>query len=369
MLFRSSGAIDGGNAGTSMRLLAGILAAQPFRSVLVGDASLMSRPMARIVNPLRERGARIEGKPGGKPGMVTAPLEIGPLPKPNVLSELHFASPIASAQVKSALLLSGLFSDGKTTFQEPTISRDHTERMLDALGVPILRSGSVVTLDGPAFSGSLVPFEVDVAGDLSAAAFLLAAGTLVSSSDVGVRGVGLNPTRTGFLDMAKLFQARVSTAAESLVLGETIGQARATHTRLVGTTIAGEVVTRGIDEIPIAMAMAARASGTTHVCDAAELRVKESDRLLAMVTVLRAFGIACEETPDGCVIDGRPEGALRAADVDSFGDHRIAMSAAVLALLADGPSIVRNVDNIATSFPRFVGTLNALGATIKVGSP
>lgn len=358
--------IDCGNAGTSMRLLAGILAAQPFRSVLVGDASLMSRPMARIVNPLRERGARIEGKQGPRPGMVTAPLEIGPLPKPNVLSEIHYASPIASAQVKSALLLSGLYSEGRTTFQEPTISRDHSERMLDALGVPILRSGSVVTLDGPSFSGVLTPFDIDVAGDLSAAAFLLAAGTLVPSSDVGVRGVGLNPTRTGFLDMAKLLQARISTSAESLVLGESIGQARATHASLSKATIAGEVVARGIDEIPIAMAMAARASGITHICDAAELRVKESDRLLAMTTVLRAFGIECEETADGCTIEGRPDGALRAAEVDSFGDHRIAMSATVLALLADGPSIIRNVDNIATSFPRFVGTMNALGASIKV---
>lgn len=360
--------LDCGNAGTSMRLLAGLLAAQPFRSVLVGDESLMTRPMARIVDPLRARGARIEGRLGKKPGTVTAPLEIGPLEPPRVLSELHHVSPIPSAQVKSALLLSGLFSDGKTTFQEPVVSRDHTERMLDALGVPLARSGSVVTLDGPAFSGALPAFEVEVPGDLSAAAFLLAAGTLVPDSDVGVRGVGLNATRTGILDMLRLLQAQVSVATEALALGEPVGQARATFAPLVGTTIAGEVVARGIDEVPIAMAMAARARGTTTVCDAAELRVKESDRLLAMSTALRAFGVRCEETADGCVIEGRPDGPLTAADVDSFGDHRIAMSAVVLALLADGPSIIRNVDNIATSFPRFVGTMNALGASIKVAA-
>jgi 3-phosphoshikimate 1-carboxyvinyltransferase len=357
--------LDCGNSGTTMRLLAGILAAQPFRSVLTGDASLRGRPMARIATPLRARGARIEGAMGKRPGEITAPLEIGPLPPPNVLSETTFLSPIASAQVKSALLLSGLFSEGKTTFQEPTVSRDHTERMLDALGAPILRSGSVVMLEGGAFSGHLRSFELDVPGDLSAAAFVLAAGVLVPGSDVGVRGVGLNPTRTGFLDMARLFGATLHAASESLELGETVGSTRAVFGPISGTTIAGELVARGIDEIPIAIAMAARARGKTVFADAAELRVKESDRLLAMVDVLRAFGVACEETPDGVVVEGVPDRPLRAAVVDSKGDHRIAMSAAVLALLADGPSRIRDADNVATSFPRFAGTLRALGADVS----
>ena len=358
--------IDCGNSGTSMRLFAGLLVGQTFRSVLVGDESLSGRPMARIVDPLRARGARIEGRIGKKPGQVTAPLEIGPFPPPNVLSETYFSSPIASAQVKSALLLSGLYSDGKTTFQEPTISRDHTERMLDGLGVPILRSGAVVVLDGPNFSGKLPAFELEVPGDLSAAAFILAAGMLVPDSDVGVRRVGLNPTRTGFLDMARLFQASLFSAAEGLVLGETIGAVRATAGGLFGTTLAGELIPRGIDEVPIALALAARARGKTVVADAQELRVKESDRLHAMALVLSAFGVPCVETADGCEVEGVVDRPLRGCEVDSFGDHRIAMSAAVLALVADGPTRIKNVDNIATSFPRFAGTMRALGAEMSV---
>ncbi|NUP13174.1 MAG: 3-phosphoshikimate 1-carboxyvinyltransferase [Polyangiaceae bacterium] len=362
----ASGAIDCGNSGTTMRLLAGVLAAQRFQAVLVGDASLTKRPMARIANPLRQRGARIEGElVRNKPGEITAPLVIGPLPVPNVLSAISFDSPIPSAQVKSALLLSGLYADGSTVVSEPVVSRDHTERMLDALGVPVQRAGSIVSLDGGAFSGKLPAFSLTVPGDLSAAAFLAAAASLVPGSEVGVRGVGANPTRSGFVDAIRMMGANVELSPETVQLGEPVGLLRTTHAELRGVTIAGELVARSIDEIPILAALAARAHGVTTIADAGELRVKESDRIACMAAVLRAFGVEVEERRDGLVVEGKPDRPLTAADVDSEGDHRIAMSAAVLGLFANGTSRVRNVDAIATSFPRFAGTMRALGANIR----
>ncbi len=360
-----SAPIDCGNSGTTMRLLAGILAAMPFRSVLVGDASLSKRPMARIANPLRLRGARIEGEiHPHKKGEILAPLVIGPLPEPNVLSGLRFDLPIPSAQVKSAILLSGLYADGATVVSEPIISRDHTERMLASLGVPLSRLGPIVELSGPDFSGRLPAFEVTVPGDLSSAAFLIAAALMVADSQVGVRGVGLNPTRTGALDALRSMGAAIEAAAERDELGEPLGVVQTAFGSLLGATLGGELVTRAIDEIPVLCAVAARAKGTTTIRDAAELRVKESDRIAAMVGVLRAFGVDCQERPDGLTIEGQPDGRLRAATVDSHGDHRIAMSAALLGLCADGETRVVGADAIATSFPRFVGTLRALGADI-----
>jgi 3-phosphoshikimate 1-carboxyvinyltransferase len=357
--------IDCGNSGTTMRLLAGILAAQRFQTTLIGDASLSGRPMARIANPLRLRNARIEGRLDPKrKGDITAPLVIGPLPEPHVLSATRFDSPIPSAQVKSALLLSGLYADGSTIVSEPLVSRDHSERMLGALGVPLARVGAVVELDGHAFSGSLPAFGLTVPGDLSAAAFLLVAGLIVEDSDVGVRGVGLNPTRSGFLDAVRDMGARIEVMPEGDELGETIGSLRVLASPTRGATVGGEIVARAIDEIPVLAALAARSRGVTTIVDASELRVKESDRIAAMAGVLRAFGVDCEERADGIVIEGKPEGPLAAADVASHGDHRIAMSAAVLALVADGPSRIRDVDAIATSFPRFAGTLRALGAEL-----
>lgn len=362
-----SSAIDCGNSGTTMRLLAGVLAAQRFKTVLVGDASLSKRPMARIAKPLRLRGARIEGALSPKKvGEITPPLEIGPLPAPNVLSALRYDLPIPSAQVKSAILLSGLYADGKTTVSEPMVSRDHTERMLASLGVPIARVGGVVELDGSSWTGKLAPFEMRVPGDLSAAAFLLAAAVLVPGSDVGVRDVGINPTRSGFVDALRAMGAELAIQPEGESLGEPIGSLRAVAGGLNGATLAGEVVARSIDEVPILAALAARANGTTRILDAAELRVKESDRLATMAHLLRSMGVECEELPDGLIVVGRPDRPLVAAEVDSEGDHRIAMAAAVLGLLADGETRVKSAQAIATSFPRFVGTMRALGARIEV---
>jgi len=362
-----AGPIDCGNSGTTMRLLAGILAAQRFKTTLVGDASLSGRPMERVARPLRMRGARIEGRIDPKRvGDITAPLEIGPLPEPHVLSELEYSLPVASAQVKSAILLSGLYADGGTYVSEPLVSRDHTERMLSALGAPIRAVGAMVELDGARFSGELSPLDITIPGDISAAAFLIAAAQMVPGSQITLRRVGVNPTRTGLLEALRDMEGRFTTESKGEEMGEPIGDVHAGAAELRGARAGGEVVARAIDEMPILFALAARARGVSEVRDAAELRVKESDRIAAMAEVLRAFGVACEERPDGLAVEGRPDGPLRAADVHSRGDHRVAMAAAVLGLSADGPTRVRDAACIATSFPRFVGTLRALGARIEV---
>jgi 3-phosphoshikimate 1-carboxyvinyltransferase len=356
--------LDCGNSGTTMRLLAGLLCAQPFASTLVGDASLSRRPMMRVVGPLRQRGARIAGKPHPtRDGDVTAPLLVEPVH--GSLGALEYESPVSSAQVKSAILLSGLYAEGATYFKEPTVSRDHTERMLAALGAPLRTLGSLVELVPEGWSRELASFQLEIPGDLSAAAFLLVAAQIIPGSRVTARGVGVNPTRTGLLEIARDMGAGIDVEPGGERAGEPIASVRAFCEPLRAVTMGGEVVARAIDEIPVACALAARAAGTTRIRDAAELRVKESDRVRAMAEVLRAFGVACEEHEDGLSIDGK-EGPLRHADVDSRGDHRVAMTAAVLALVADGPSRVRDVACIATSFPRFVGTLRALGARIDV---
>lgn len=358
--------LDCGNSGTTMRLLTGILAAQTFQSRLIGDASLTRRPMMRVVAPLRMRGAVIEGTPHPKKeGDVTPPLLVGPLPRGKELTELEYESPVASAQVKSAVLLSGMYAHGTTWFKEPTLSRDHTERMMHALGVPLRTVATAVEIDPAGWSGKMEGFSIDIPGDASAAAFLLVAAQITEGSRVTVRGVGTNPTRTGLLEIARHMGAGLEVVPQGEQAGEPVAEITAWHQHLQSTMIGGELVPRAIDEIPIACALAARAKGETTIRDAEELRVKESDRVATMVHVLRSFGVSCEELPDGLVIQGtdRP---LTPAVVDSRGDHRIAMTAAVLGLLGSGPTRITDCDCIATSFPRFVGTLRALGARIDV---
>ncbi len=362
-----SGPIDCGNSGTTMRLLSGVLVAQRFATVLIGDASLSRRPMERVARPLRMRGGHIEGKLDPKRvGEITAPLQIGPLPEPTVLGTLEYEMPVASAQVKSAILLSGLYADGPTYVREPLVSRDHTERLLLALGVPLRTIGAIVELDGPAFSGKLPAFSITVPGDPSSASFLVVAAQLVPGSRVSVRRVGWNPTRTGLFEVLRDMGGALSFEPKGEEMGEPVGDVHAGAADLGPGRLGGELVARTIDEVPILCALAARANGTTLIEDAAELRVKESDRIAMMARVLRAFGVTCEERPDGLAIEGKPDGKLTAADVESGGDHRIAMASCVLGLCADGPTRVRDADNIATSFPRFVGTLRALGARIDV---
>ena len=362
-------ALDCGNSGTTMRLLCGLLSAQPFGTTLIGDESLSRRPMRRVLEPLRARGALCKGKAfvsGKGKDDEHAPIVIAPLIDGETLGECAIALPVASAQVKSALLLSGLYAHGATVVEEPTLSRDHTERMLARAGVPIEAMGAVVRLDPAGWDGRIEPFELAIPGDASAAAFIIVAANLVPGSVVRIVDVGTNPTRTGALDVLRTMGGGAEIVPKGERGGEPIGTLEtgaADH--LVAAQIGGELVPRAIDEIPILCVAAACARGTTVIRDAAELRVKESDRLATMATVLRAFGVEARELPDGLEIVGRPDGKLKAAVVDSKGDHRIAMSAAILALRADGESRITDVDNVATSFPGFGRVLRDLGATLE----
>ncbi len=359
--------IDCGNSGTTMRLLAGLLSAQHFRSEMVGDASLSRRPMGRVVQPLRSRGALIDGKPHPtKTGDVTAPLVISGLPEGTRLSAIEYRMSVASAQVKSALLLSGLTASGPTLVDEPCVSRDHTERMLTSLGIELRTVGTVVELQPAKDPKCLAPFSVDLPGDLSAAAFMLVAGAIVPGSTVTTRGTGLNPTRSGILDVLRMFGAPLSVMPTSSALNEPAGEVTTAAAELRGGTVAGELSVRSIDEIPIAAALAARAKGKTEFLDVGELRVKESDRVATIVELLRAFGVEAEESAEGFSVLGKPTGPLKACTLHSRGDHRVAMTGAVLGLLADGVTRIEDAGCIATSFPRFVGTLQALGARVEV---
>ncbi|HEY4016300.1 MAG TPA: 3-phosphoshikimate 1-carboxyvinyltransferase [Polyangiaceae bacterium] len=361
-----AGDLDCGNSGTTMRLLCGVLAAQRFRAVLVGDETLMRRPMMRVAGPLRARGAVIAGRAlASKPNEVVAPLEVGPLPADRELAELEYESPVASAQVKSAILLSGLYAKGPTRFKEPTVSRDHTERLLGALGAPIRTLGSVVEIDPTGWDRRLRGTSMEIPGDVSAAAFPLVAAQIVAGSRVTVRGVGINPTRTGILEIARDMGAGLAIEPQGERGGEPVAEIHAWSAPLRAVAVGGETVPRAIDEIPIACALASRATGTTRISDAEELRHKESDRIATMAKVLRAFGVACEERPDGMDVVGKAE-PLEIADVESRGDHRIAMTAAVLALVARGPCRIRDAGCIVTSYPKFVATLRALGARVDV---
>lgn len=358
-------AIDCGNSGTTMRLLCGLLAAQPFATTLVGDASLTRRPMGRVIDPLRARGAVLEGSPGSKPGIAYPPLHIAGLPAGERLKGLEYTSPVASAQVKSALLLAGLYAQGPTVVHEPEISRDHTERMLKALGVPIEAMGTSVRLDPSGWDGGWDGFEWKVPGDPSSAAFPLVAATAVPGSEVRVAGVCTNPTRTGLFDAMRAMGVGVAyeprgAAAGGEPVAELIAKAATPRPGLV----AGELVVRMIDEVPVFCVLAALAPGRTEIRDAKELRVKESDRIAVMARALRDFGVPCEELPDGMIIEGG--GSLRAARVESHGDHRIAMAATILGMLAEGETVIDDADCVDTSFPGFVELFRGLGAAIDV---
>ncbi len=297
--------LDCGNSGTTMRLLAGVVSAQRFGTRLVGDASLSLRPMRRIVEPLRARGAHIAGVSGAKEGEVYPPLSVAPLVEGESLVGIEYEMPVASAQVKSALLLSGLFASGPTALKEPTLSRDHTERMMLSLGVPLETMGSMVVLEPDGWTRAWAGFDWEVPGDTSSAAFVLGAALVVPGSRVRVTNVGVNPTRTGLLDALRPMRARVALEAKGASAGEEpVADLEAAGGDLVAARIGGELVTRMIDEVPVFAALAAFAKGRSEIRDARELRVKESDRLAVMSEVLAAFGVEHTELDDGLVIEG-----------------------------------------------------------------
>jgi 3-phosphoshikimate 1-carboxyvinyltransferase len=356
--------LDCGNSGTSMRLLSGLLAARPFASRLVGDEYLHARPMRRVADPLRAMGAQIAGQPGKKADEIYPPLVIAA--HEDRLSGITHQSKVASAQVKSAILLAALYADGRTIVREPERSRDHTERMLAAMGAPLTVEDLSVTLDPGGWDRKLAPQNFEVPGDLSSAAFLLGAAAVVPQSRVMVRGVGFNTTRSGVVDALRKMGARITVHGERVVGGEPVADLECEGGALAGIEIAGELAVRAIDELPLLAAVAAHATGETRIRDAAELRVKESDRIQATAAMLRALGVEVEEHADGMTIAGGrgPGGSVKAGTVDSHGDHRIAMAGAVCALGAAGETLIRDTRNVATSFPTFAPTLAALGVAI-----
>jgi len=336
--------LDCGNSGTSIRLLTGLLSGQRFFSVLTGDQYLRKRPMKRVVTPLAAMGARIAGRAGGE----KAPLAISG----GTLTGISYDSPVASAQVKSAILLAGLYADGETVVREPHLSRDHSERMLRHFGADITADGPLVRIRG---GKELTGQEIVVPGDISSAAFFLVAGLIVPGSELLIRGVGVNPTRTGIIDILTLMGADLTLQNRREVSGEPVADIRVKTSALKGIEIGGDLVPRAIDEFPVLCVAAACASGRTVVRDAQELRVKETDRIKAMADNLRLAGVTVEETEDGMVIEGG--GGFTPFTADSRGDHRIAMSMLVAGLVTPGTSRVDDIDCITTSFPNFITLL------------
>lgn len=339
--------LDAGNSGTTMRLMLGILASHPDRFFTVtGDKSLRSRPMSRVVKPLQQMGAQIWGRNGGS----LAPLAV----QGQSLRPIHYHSPIASAQVKSCILLAALMAEGTTTITEPAVSRDHSERMLKAFGAEITSDPETksVTIAGPA---QLQGQSVIVPGDISSAAFWIVAGAIVPDSDLTIENVGINPTRTGILEALEMMDADIQLENERIVAGEPVADIRVRHSQLKGCTIGGDIIPRLIDEIPILAVAAIFAQGQTVISDAAELRVKESDRLAVTATVLNQMGAKITEFPDGLEITGGTP--LTGTDVESYDDHRIAMSLAIAALNARGTTTIHHAEAAAISYPDFTATL------------
>jgi 3-phosphoshikimate 1-carboxyvinyltransferase len=346
-LHASPAPLDMGNAGTAMRLSMGLLCGQRFSSTLIGDASLMKRPMERVAMPLRLMGARIDTRDGRPPVILHGGAR---------LHGIDYTLPMASAQVKSALLLAGLQAEGTTRVTEPAPTRDHTERMFGGFGIAVGRTGVTVEVTGGQRPRGT---DIRVPGDFSSAAFFIVAGCLAAPDGLTVQGVGVNPTRTGLLDMLRLMGARIDVRELPDAAGpEPLADITVHASALRGAVIPPELVPLAIDELPILFIAAACAEGETVVTGAGELRVKESDRLAAMAEGLVALGVRCELLPDGIRIQG---GRLHGGRIDSHGDHRIAMSFAMASLRATDPIDIEDVANVATSFPGFPAVARAVG--------
>jgi 3-phosphoshikimate 1-carboxyvinyltransferase len=342
--------LDMGNAGTAMRLYMGLLAGQRFSSKLIGDASLSRRPMERVAAPLRTMGARIDTTDGRPPVTVHGGAS---------LRGIRYELPVASAQVKSALLLAGLYAEGETLIIEPAPTRDHTERMLRGFGVDVIQQGSSVRLTGPC---QLTACDVVVPGDFSSAAFFLVAGCLAARGVLRLEGVGMNPTRTGLIEILRSMGARIEVANPRLSGGEPIADLDVHPSALHGVSVPRELVPLAIDEFPVLFVAAACAAGDTLVTGAEELRVKETDRIAVMAAGLRALGATVETLADGMRISG---GALSGGTIDCGGDHRIAMAFAVASLRATGPIRILDTANVATSFPGFVTLARRAGLALE----
>jgi 3-phosphoshikimate 1-carboxyvinyltransferase len=343
-----------GNSGTSMRLLSGLLAGQPFDAVLTGDKSLSGRPMKRVTDPLRTMGAEIKTTEKG-----TAPLHI--TGKAGQLKGIDYTMPMASAQVKSCLLLAGMYAQGDTSVTEPAPTRDHTERMLTGFNYPVKKEGNKVTINA---EGKLTACEIDVPSDISSAAFFLVGASIAPGSDLLLKHVGINPTRTGVIDILKLMGANIEVLNERVVGGEPVADLHVKHSQLKGIDIPEELVPLAIDEFPVLFVAAACAEGQTRLTGAEELRVKESDRIQVMADGLKILGVDAEPTPDGMVIrGGKPIGG---GTVESHGDHRIAMAFSIAGLRANAPITILDCLNVNTSFPEFKDLVKRLGLDISV---
>ncbi len=345
-----------GNSGTSMRLLSGLMAGQSFAVELTGDASLSSRPMRRVTDPLAQMGACVETDEQGRPPLKILPGKVG---DGHPLSAIDYTLPMASAQVKSCVLLAGMYAQGVTQVREPGVTRDHTERMLQGFGYPLSIHRGHVSLEG---GHALQCTDIDVPADVSSAAFFMVAASLVPGSDVLLRQVGVNPTRTGAIDILRLMGADIVLENPRQSGGEPIADIRVRHAKLKGITIPADLVPLAIDEFPVLFVAAANAEGETVLTGAQELRVKESDRIQAMSDGLQQLGAQIQPLPDGAIIQGGKR--LSGGTVESFDDHRISMAFAVAGLLADGEVTVRGCDNVSTSFPGFVALAATIGMTI-----
>jgi 3-phosphoshikimate 1-carboxyvinyltransferase len=347
--FRSPAApLDAGNSGTTMRLLAGVLAGQSFESVLTGDASLRKRPMRRVVNPLSQMGASIEAEGEGFP-----PLRI----RGGSLEAIRYETPIPSAQVKSCVLLAGLYASGSTTVVESVATRDHTERAFEEFGARIACTAGMATVAG---GSPLRALSLEVPGDISSAVFLIAAALVVPGSELRLTNVGLNPTRTAVLEFFSRMGAQIRITGRRILAGEPRGDVEVRHAPLTGGVVSGADSARMIDELPMLAALGPFTERGITILDARELRVKETDRIAALVENLRRMGVRAESFPDGLIVPGRSASALHGAEIDPHGDHRIAMAMAVAGLAAEGETVIHDADCVAVSYPGFFDTLDRL---------
>ncbi len=343
--------LDLGNSGTALRLLAGLLAGQNVEATLTGDDSLRKRPMRRIEEPLRLMGARVIPSEGGVPPVL--------IRQSNTLQGIDYAMPVASAQVKSAILLAGMYATGETCIDEPQITRDHTERMLETFGYPCRRDRLRVCLQG---GGTLHGTDIDVPGDLSSAAFFLVGAAINPGSRITVKGVGVNPTRDGILTVMRRMGAQIEITNQRVAGNEPVADITVRHAPLTGVEIPPDLVSLAIDEFPVIAIAAACAEGDTIVRGAEELRHKESDRIRAMVTGLKGVGVHAEELDDGMLIRG---GEINGGQVPSYGDHRIAMAFCIASLRSAQPIMVHDCGNIATSFPDFLARADSAGLDVR----